>query len=91
MPEGGEEGCEARLKRLRMRSMRRGTKEMDIILERFATVGLDGLEGGDLDIYDALLWENDHDLYRWVTGQDAPPQHYEPIIARIRKAAQLTR
>lgn len=73
-----------RLKRLAMRSWRRGTKEMDLVLGRFADAGLDGLSDGDLDLYDALLAENDHDLYRWVTGAEPPPAPHAPLIARLR-------
>ena len=35
---------ETRIKRLRIRSWRRGTKEMDMILGPFADSGLDGLD-----------------------------------------------
>jgi antitoxin CptB len=67
--------------------MRRGIKEMDIILGRFAESCLDGLDAASLDSYDALLSENDQDLYRWVTGQDAPPDRFSAIVARIAAAA----
>lgn len=85
MPEAApsNETAEHRLKRLRMRSMRRGIKEMDIILGRFAETGLETLDAAELDHYDALLSENDHDLYQWVTGQSAPPPRFSGLIARI--------
>jgi len=79
---------ETRLKRLRMRSMRRGIKEMDIILGRFAETELDGLDAATLDVYDTLLSENDQDLYRWVTGQAAPPGRCASIITRIADGAR---
>jgi len=79
---------ETRLKRLRMRSMRRGIKEMDIILGRFAETELDGLDAATLDVYDTLLSENDQDLYRWVTGQAAPPGRFASIITRIADGAR---
>ena len=44
------ETSEARLKRLKMRSMRRGIKEMDIILSAFADSQLDGMSPADLDL-----------------------------------------
>ena len=53
---------EHRLKRLRMRSMRRGIKEMDILLSAFADANLDGMAEARLDLYDRLLHENDHGL-----------------------------
>ena len=75
---------DVRLKRLHMRSMRRGIKEMDIILSRFADARLAQMSGGDLDRYEVLLNENDQDLYQWVTGQVAPPAAYAELIKESR-------
>ena len=72
-----------RLKRLHMRSIRRGIKEMDLILGHFATRAMPDLGASDLDLYDALLGEPDQDLYTWVSGQVAPPDRYTALIARI--------
>lgn len=74
---------EVRIKRLAMRSMRRGIKEMDLILHAFATDCLVDMDAQALDLYDALLEENDHDIYQWVTGQVAPKTQYDALIARI--------
>lgn len=74
---------EARLKRLAMRSIRRGIKEMDLILGAYARDRLPGMDDRQQDLYDALLSENDQDLYLWVTGQAAPPDRYGGIIADI--------
>ena len=60
-------GCETReirLRRLRLRSWRRGIREMDLILGGFADAALAGLDAELLDAFDMLLSENDHDLYR---------------------------
>ena len=74
---------DVRLKRLRIRSWRRGTKEMDLILGGFCDAELGGLGEADLDLYEDLLSENDHDLYQWVTGQVAAPERYAALLARI--------
>jgi antitoxin CptB len=74
---------EARIKRLRMRSMRRGTKEMDLLLMRFTEARLDAMSDADLALYDALLRENDQDLYQWIAGQAAPPEAFAELVARI--------
>ena len=81
------ESHEVRIKRLQMRSMRRGTKEMDILLMRFAEARLAALSPADLDAYEALLSENDQDLYQWISGQSAPPPTHAAIIADIRAIA----
>ena len=76
-----------RLRRLAMRANRRGIKEMDIILGRFAETGLGALDAEMLDLYDALLSENDHDLYQWVTGQSAPPPRFAGLVDRIARVS----
>jgi antitoxin CptB len=77
------ETAEARLKRMAMRSWRRGTKEMDLVLGPFAEAHLAGMDAATLDAYDALLNENDQDLLPWVLGQAQPPTHLAPLLARI--------
>ncbi len=77
-----------RLKRLKMRSMRRGIKEMDLILTAFAEVNLADMDAGALDLYDALLHENDQDLYQWVTGQVPTPNPYGDLIENISQTLQ---
>ena len=77
------ETAEVRLRRLRMRSARRGTREMDLILARFAR-GLEALPPALLDAYESILSENDQDLYHWVSGQGNVPPEHEEIIGRIR-------
>lgn len=72
-----------RLKRLRMRSTRRGIKEMDLILSHYAEACLAAMDTGALDAYERLLDENDHDLYQWVTGQVPPPPAFAGLIGEI--------
>ena len=77
------EAPEARLKRMKMRSMRRGIREMDLILGAFADTQLAAMAPAELDLYDALLSENDHDLYQWVSRQSEVPARYGALIGRI--------
>jgi antitoxin CptB len=76
------------IKRLRMRSMRRGIKEMDLILSAFSDAHLADFSDADLVLYDQLLSENDHDLYGWVGGQFAVPEQYLDLVTRISAGAQ---
>ena len=87
-PPPADESRETRIKRLTMRSMRRGIKEMDILLSAYAAQKLAAMSDADLDLYDALLHENDQDLYQWVTGQVAAPQGYSVRIADIAQTHQ---
>lgn len=75
---------EHKVKRLHMRSMRRGIKEMDLILPSYAATRLAHMDDSGLALYDSFLNENDHDLYQWVTGQTAPPDEYTALIAEIK-------
>jgi antitoxin CptB len=63
--------------------MRRGIKEMDLILGTFAAQHLDTLDEPALLLYDAMLSENDHDLYQWVSGQQTAPDRYRSLLDRI--------
>jgi antitoxin CptB len=77
------ETAQDRLKRLRMRSWRRGTKEMDLILGPYADAHLGGMDAPTLEVYERLLAENDQDLIGWVLGHSAPPAALAPLIAVI--------
>ena len=77
------ETAEARLKRMAMRSWRRGTKEMDLVLGPYADAHLAAMSAPDLALYDVLLEENDQDLLPWVLGQSPAPAALAPLIARI--------
>ena len=74
---------EARLKRLAMRSWRRGTKEMDLILGPYAEAHLAAMPADRLALYDALLAENDQDLYPWMTGAAPAPERFASLVAEI--------
>lgn len=79
---------ETKIKRLKMRSMRRGIKEMDLILEAFARAELNSMSDAGLALYDQLIAENDHDLYSWIGGQVPVPAPYQELIAQISAEAQ---
>ena len=82
---------EARLKKLRMRSWRRGMKEMDLILGPYADSALADLADADLDAYERMLDENDQDLYLWVTGALPCPDRLSPLLGRIAAATGVAR
>jgi antitoxin CptB len=77
------ETAEARLKRMAMRSWRRGTKEMDLVLGPYADAQLSKMTLAELDDFDALLAENDQDLMAWIMGQKPAPQSFAPLIATL--------
>jgi len=77
------ESHEIRLRRLHMRSWRRGMKEMDLILGGFADTVMAELEPDALDCHEKLMDENDQDLYLWITGAQQGPSHLLPALARV--------
>ncbi len=79
------EDRETRLKRLRIRSWRRGTREMDLILGRFADAGLAELDAQALDAYERLLEENDWDIYYWITGAQPVPEAHAELVEILRE------
>ena len=72
-----------RIKRLKLRSMRRGIKEMDLILGGFADHGLDALSDKELALYDEMLSENDHDMYAWASGQAPAPDQFAALMDHV--------
>lgn len=84
------EDAETRLRRLRMRSWRRGMKEMDLILGAFADGPLATLSETEMAAYEVLLSENDQDLYLWITARLNPgsgkvlgPDGLAPLLDHI--------
>ena len=75
---------EKRLKKLRIRCWRRGTKEMDLLFGQFADGTLDELSPSDLDSFERLMDENDQDLYLWISGASAVPEAFRPAVQLVR-------
>jgi antitoxin CptB len=79
-------GQEGRVKRLRFRAWRRGFREADLVLGRFADLHADSLAPDDLDRFEALLEEQDADVYAWILAREAPPaRHDHALLARMRE------
>ena len=69
-----------RLARLIYQSHHRGTKEMDLLLGRFAEARLAGFSAGELAQYEALLDASDPDLYNWIMGVEEPSCGYDHAV-----------
>lgn len=82
---------DAGLKRLRMRSWRRGMRETDLLLGGFADEQLAQMNATMLADYEALLEENDQELYSWIVAAHAgvarAPARFQPLIDAIAAAA----
>ena len=71
-----------RRKRLLFRSWHRGTKETDLLVGSFAEQHLAGFSEAELDGYEALLNNDDGDLFDWITGRAPAPAEYDGDILR---------
>lgn len=80
---GDDETLAARRKRLRFRSWHRGTREMDLILGRFADAHVDAMSPDQLDRYAALLENSDPDIYDWLTDRAEPPPAADSDVLRL--------
>jgi antitoxin CptB len=78
-------GLDDRRKRLLFRCWHRGTREMDLILGRFADTEISTLSDADLAELERLLEVPDPDLYAALTG-DTPlaPEYASTLFDRIK-------
>ena len=72
-------------KRLSIRSWRRGTKELDLILGRFSNRNVSKLGMAELDLYERLLSNEDHTIYAWLFGKEESPQMFHNLIKKIQE------
>ncbi len=79
------DGLDARRRKLLFRSWHRGTREMDLIMGRFADRHLATLSEDELDAYERLTEVPDPELYAWITGEQEPPQEFNSaLFGRLR-------
>lgn len=83
------EGLDERRKRLLFRSWHRGTREMDLIMGRFADANIGALTDTELDAFERLTDVPEPELYGWITGdQPVAPEHDTPLFHRLRQSAR---
>mgnify|MGYP000184470772 CR=1 FL=1 len=79
------DGLDDRRKRILFRCWHRGTREMDLILGRFADAEITKLSDAELDELERLLEVPDPDLYAALAGDTVPPpKEAGPLFARIK-------
>ena len=72
-------------KRLIIRSWRRGTKELDLILGGFSDNSVSKLEMAELDLYEKLLSNDDYVIYNWLFGKEESPEIFNNLIKLIQE------
>ena len=74
-----------RINRVRFRAWRRGFREADLILGPFADLHAATMTAPELDRFEALLEQADHDIYGWILGSLAVPAEFDDdLMARLR-------
>ncbi len=81
---------ETRRKRATYRAQHRGTKEMDLLLGRYATARLEGMSEADLENFEQLLAEPDPTVQQWIMDRQAiPDDRYAVLIASLKAFHEL--
>ena len=76
------EGLDARRRRLLYRSWHRGTREMDLIMGRFADARVGTLTDAELGDFERLSEEPEPDIYAWITGERPVPVEHDTAVFR---------
>ena len=74
-----------RRRRILVRAWRRGIREMDLVMGRFADAHLPSMSETELDEFERLLDVPDPQALAWITGgEDLPSEFDTPLFARLR-------
>ena len=74
-----------RRRQILFRAWHRGTKEMDLVLGKFADAQLAELTDEELDQLETLMQAPDPEIYKWLSGSHPVPGNWDsPIVQKIR-------
>jgi antitoxin CptB len=78
-------GLDIRRRQILFRAWHRGTREMDLLMGRFADAALPGLSDAEIDAFERLIERPDGDLFGWIMGEaEAPPDVDTPMFRRLK-------
>ena len=72
-------------KRLSIRSWRRGTKELDLILGKFSDNNINGFNISELNLYEQFLSNEDYLIYNWLFNKEESPKIFKSLVKRIQE------
>jgi len=79
---------DVRRRRLLYHAWHRGTREMDLIMGRFADAEIGTLTEAELEVFERLSALPDPELYAWITGKrPVAPEHDTDVFRRLRAFA----
>ena len=76
------DGLDPRAKKALLRSWRRGIREMDLILGRFADAEIGTLNEEEIEQFERLLEVPDVDLFSFMTGERTAPETVDTVMFR---------
>lgn len=76
------QGLDVRRRKALYHAWHRGTREMDLLLGRFADKAIDQLGEAELGDFELLLEVPDQDLYAWISGQSQVAPNYDTALFR---------
>ena len=82
MTQRSSEGLDPRRRRLLFRAWRRGVRETDLIVGRFADAYIDKFDDAALDDFERLIEVPNAALYAWVVGAEDAPAEYNTAVLR---------
>jgi antitoxin CptB len=82
MTERSSEGLDVRRRKLLFRAWRRGVRETDLIVGRFADAYIERFDDADLDDFERLIEVDNAELYAWVVGAEGVPADYDTAVLR---------
>ena len=92
MTERSSEGLDLRRRRLLFRAWRRGVREMDLIIGRFADAHIETFDERWLDDFEHLIEAPNTELYAWVVGAENMPAAYDTaVLAELRSFHRRTK
>jgi antitoxin CptB len=75
-------GLDERRRRLLYRLWHRGTREMDLIMGRFADATIGELSEAEIGELEQLADVPDPELYAWLTGGRPVPENFDIAVLR---------
>jgi len=76
------EGLDPRRRRVLYRAWRRGTREMDLLLGRFADAVIGDLPDTEIDQFERLIEQIDAEIFDWVIGRVPVPHEQDTALFR---------
>jgi antitoxin CptB len=80
MTQRSSHGLDVRRRKLLFRAWRRGVRETDLIVGRFADAYIDKFDDTELGDFERLIEVPNTDLYAWVVGSENIPPDYDTTV-----------